>query len=186
MGRVNAVRVSKQNLPKLQLGRCTASILVKTNKRSAYLMEIMYYEDIEVGQKRVKSVTYKVKKEDIIKFANHWDPRSFHLDEQAAVSSVFGGLVACSAHIFSILSWFATHGERRTASMAALGFDKLRMQHPVRPNDTLSCTFTCLEKHESRSKKDRGIVRTLASISNQQSIEVFSAIVTAMVAKQPQ
>jgi acyl dehydratase len=149
-------------------------------------MNIMYFEDIEVGQKKVKSEAYKVKKEEVIEFARHWDPRSFHLDEAAAVSSVFGGIVACSAHIFSILSWFATHGKRRTASMAALGFDKLRMHHPVRPNDTLSCTFTYLEKHESRSKQDRGIVRTLASLSNQQNTEVFSAIVTTMVAKRPQ
>ncbi|MGD8981211.1 MAG: MaoC/PaaZ C-terminal domain-containing protein, partial [Desulfobacterales bacterium] len=115
---------------------------------SARLMDIMYFEDVEVGRKRNKSVTYQVHKEEIIEFARHWDPRSFHLDEKAAVSSVFGGLVACSAHIFSILSWFGTHGNRRTASMAALGFDELRMRHPVRPNDTLSCMFTCLEKHE--------------------------------------
>jgi acyl dehydratase len=146
-------------------------------------MNIMYFEDIEVGQKRIKSLTYQVKKEEIIEFARHWDPRSFHIDEAAAVSSVFGGLVACSAHIFSILSWFGTHGNRRTASMAALGFDELHMRHPVRPDDTLSCCFTCLEKHESRSKQDRGIVRTSASLFNQNNLEVFSAIVTAMVAK---
>ena len=69
--------------------------------------------------------------------------------------------------------------------MAALGFDKLRMHHPVRPDDTLSCSFTYLEKRESHSKQDRGIVQTFASISNQQNIEVFSAIVTSMVAKHP-
>ena len=149
-------------------------------------MGIMYYEDIEVGQKRVKSLTYQVKKEEIIKFARHWDPRSFHIDEVAAVSSVFGGLVACSAHIFSILSWFATHGQSRTASIAALGFDKLHMHHPVRPGDTLSCSFECLEKRESHSKQDRGIVRTLATIFNQQNVAVFSAIVTTMVAKRSQ
>jgi acyl dehydratase len=70
--------------------------------------------------------------------------------------------------------------------MAALGFDELHMRHPVRPNDTLSCTFTCLEKHESRSKQDRGLVRTLASLCNQLNIEVFSAVITTMVAKRPQ
>ncbi|MGI9570838.1 MAG: MaoC/PaaZ C-terminal domain-containing protein [Desulfobulbia bacterium] len=149
-------------------------------------MDIIYFEDVEVGKKRTKSVTYQVNKEEIIEFARHWDPRSFHTDEVAAVSSVFGGLVACSAHIFSILSWFATHGQSRTASIAALGFDKLRMHHPVRPSDTLSCRFECLEKRESHSKQDRGIVRTLATISNQQNIEVFSAIVTTMVAKRSQ
>jgi acyl dehydratase len=149
-------------------------------------MNIMYFEDIEVGKKIIKSITYHVKKEEIIEFARHWDTRYFHVDEKAAVSSVFGGLVACSAHIFSILSWFGTHGTRRTESMAALGFDELQMRGPVRPGDTLSCCFTYLEKRESRSKPDRGIVRTLASLSNQQNMEVFSAVITAMVAKRPQ
>ncbi|MEJ2656229.1 MAG: MaoC/PaaZ C-terminal domain-containing protein [Desulfobacterales bacterium] len=148
-------------------------------------MTILYFEDIEVGKKLVKSITYQVNKKEIIEFARRWDPRYFHLDETAAASSVFGGLVACSAHIFSILSWFGTHGERRNASMAALGFDELHMRHPVRPGDTLSCCFTYLEKRESGSKQDRGILRTLASLSNQQSIEVFSAIITSMVAKRP-
>ena len=149
-------------------------------------MDIIYFEDVEVGKKRTKSVAYQVNKEEIIEFARHWDPRSFHVDEVAAVSSIFGGLVACSAHIFSILSWFATHGQSRTASIAALGFDKLHMHHPVRPGDTLSCSFEYLRKRESHSKHDRGIVRTLATISNQQNIEVFSAIVTTMVAKRSQ
>jgi len=35
-------------------------------------MNIMYFEDIEVGQKRVKSVTYQVKKKEIIEF--HTNP----------------------------------------------------------------------------------------------------------------
>jgi itaconyl-CoA hydratase len=70
--------------------------------------------------------------------------------------------------------------------MAALGFDRLRMHHPVRPGDTLSCSFEYLEKRESDSKQDRGIVRTFAKISNQQNVEVFSAIITSMVAKRSQ
>ena len=57
-------------------GECEYFSLIKKrkntdNKWSAFLMEIMYYEDIEVGQKMVKSLTYQVKKEEIIKFARH-------------------------------------------------------------------------------------------------------------------
>lgn len=146
-------------------------------------MEILYFEDIEVGKKRTASLTYLVEKEEIVKFARHWDPRLFHVDEAASVSSVFGGIVACSEHIFSIVSWFATHNKQRVESMAALGFDELRIHHPVRPGDRLSCSFTCLEKRKSRTKQDRGIVRTLASLFNQHGTEVFSVIITTMVAK---
>ena len=148
-------------------------------------MEILYFEDVVVGEKRTSSVTYTVEKKEIMEFAAVWDPRYFHVDEAEAKFSVFGGIVACSAHIFSILSWFSTHSERRVASMAALAFDELRMHRAVRPGDTLSCSFTCTEKRESRSKQDRGIIRTAASMTNGQDEEVFSAVVTTMVAKRP-
>ena len=146
-------------------------------------METLYFEDIEVGKKRVASITYRVEKEEIVEFARRWDIRPFHIDEAAAASSVFGGLVACSAHIFAILSYFATHSDQRIESLAALGFDELRIHRPARPGDTLSCSFTCLEKRESKTKPDRGIVRTRASISNQQNKEVLSVIITTLVAK---
>ena len=148
-------------------------------------MEIMYFVDIVVGQERIKSVTYEIKKEEIIEFARRWDPRPFHVDETAAASSVFGGLVACSAHIFSILSWFAARAEGRIASLAALGFDHVRLHHPVRPGDLLSCRITCLEKRESLSNHDRGIVRSSASLMNQHDVVVFSAVVTTLVARRP-
>jgi len=32
-------------------------------------MDIIYFEDVEVGKKRTKSVTYQVNKEEIIEFA---------------------------------------------------------------------------------------------------------------------
>jgi len=146
-------------------------------------MEIVYFEEIEVGRQRTKSPTYEVKKEEIIEFARRWDPRPFHVDEVAAASSVFGGLVACSAHIFSILSWFASRAEGRTASLAALGFDEVHIRHPVRPGDRLSCRITCLEKRESVSHHDRGIVRSRASLSNQHGEVVLSTVVTTLVAK---
>ena len=45
-------------------------------------MNIMYFEDIEVGQKRIKSLTYQVKKEEIIEFARHWTHDLFILTKQ--------------------------------------------------------------------------------------------------------
>lgn len=146
-------------------------------------MHFLYFEDIEVGASRTKSIVYDIHKEEIMRFAGWWDPRPFHIDEAAASSSVFGGIVACTAHIFSILSWFGTHGEVRTASLAALGFDELRLHHSVRPGDRLSCTLTCIEKRESRSKPDRGIVRTRLELSNQDNVVTFSVIASTLVAK---
>lgn len=147
--------------------------------------EPLYFEDVEVGRVYVKSATFEVTREEIMQFAGKWDPRPFHVDEAAAADSVFGGLVACSAHIFSILSWFASRGEGRTASLAALGFDSMRMHHPVRPGDRISCQIQCQDKRPSRAKDDRGIVRYEGTLINQDGVVVFSAVVTTLVAKRP-
>ncbi|MHC1743101.1 MAG: MaoC/PaaZ C-terminal domain-containing protein [Syntrophobacteraceae bacterium] len=145
----------------------------------------LYFEDVEVGKVYPKSATFEVTREEVIEFASKWDPRPFHVDDAAAAASVFGSLAACSAHIFSILSWFASRGEGRTASLSALGFDEMRMRHPVRPGDRISCHIQCLEKRESRTKPDRGIVRYQGTLINQQGTVVFSAVVTTLVSKRP-
>jgi acyl dehydratase len=149
-------------------------------------MDPLYFEEVEVGGSVLKSATYEVTEEEIVEFARRWDPRPFHVDEEAAASSVFGGFAACSAHIFAILSWFASQGEGRTVSLSALGFDEMRMLLPVRGGDTLSCRIAVLEKRGSRSKGDRGIVRYLGSLLNQEQEVVFSVVVTVLVAKKPQ
>jgi acyl dehydratase len=159
-------------------------VVPRPGKR-VFLMKIKYFEDIEVGAEDTNGVVYAVTREDVIEFARRWDPRPFHLDESAASASIFGGLVACSAHVFSIFSWFSTQGETRTASLAALGFDEVGLHAPVRPGDRIHCSMKCLEKRESRSKLDRGIVRFGAVLSNQDGTAVFSAIANILVAKRP-
>ena len=149
-------------------------------------MDAIYFEEIEVGKTTVISTSFEVTKDEIIEFARRWDPRPFHIDEAAAAASVFGGFVACSAHVFSILSWFAARPERRIASLSALGFDEVRLHQAVRPGDKLTCTFTCLGKRESASNPDRGIVRHRGILSNQDGMEVFSVTVATLVAKRAQ
>ena len=52
-----------------------------------------YLEDFAVGQV-FKSGRKRVDKDEIFAFAREFDPQPFHLDEEAAQASVFGGLVA--------------------------------------------------------------------------------------------
>jgi acyl dehydratase len=54
-----------------------------------------------------------------------------------------------------------------TASMGSPGIDELRWLKPVRPGDTLSARLIVLETAASRSKADRGIVRSLMEVLNQ-------------------
>ena len=62
------------------------------------------YEDLVPGWKRTFPPR-TVSREDIVRFAREWDPQPFHLDEQAARRTHFGGLVA--APVFSKVMGFA-------------------------------------------------------------------------------
>ena len=53
------------------------------------------------------------------------------------------------------------------ASMGSPGVDEIRWIKPVRGGDTLSVTTTALEKRESASKPDRGVVVTMWEARNQ-------------------
>ena len=81
-------------------------------------MEEVYFEDYEVGKKTTVG-EYVVKKEEVIEFAKKWDPQPFHMDEQAANGSVYGGLTASGVHIMSIRTWLL-HKSHKT-KLALLG-----------------------------------------------------------------
>jgi acyl dehydratase len=81
-----------------------------------------------------------------------------HIDEEAAARSIFGGLSASSAQIFSIFVLLTTKLQDRFHVLAGMGWDELRLLNAVRPGDAFDLETTVLEKRESRSKPDRGIV----------------------------
>ena len=60
-----------------------------------------YFDDYVVGAEHAAG-SYDVTAQEIIEFARKWDPQPWHIDEAVAKASPFGGLTACSAHIFSI------------------------------------------------------------------------------------
>jgi acyl dehydratase len=52
-------------------------------------------------------------------------------------------------------------------ALGAAGVDEIRWPRPVRPGDTLRVRATVLDARRSRSKQDRGIVRSMTVITNQ-------------------
>ncbi len=61
----------------------------------------LYFEDCVVGAEHA-AASHNLTAQEIIEFARTWDPQPWHIDEDIAKGSIFGGLTACSAHIFSI------------------------------------------------------------------------------------
>jgi acyl dehydratase len=144
-----------------------------------------YFEDAEVG-KKLTSGPYFVAKDEIVEFAKKYDPQPFHIDEEAAARSVFAGLTASGAHTFEILISLLVRSEPSLRVMAALGWDELGLPIAVRPGDGLDLEVTVLEKRESKSNPDRGIVRTRIQLRNQKREIVLQCLNTVLVARRPE
>jgi acyl dehydratase len=128
---------------------------------------VRYWDDIKEGDV-VELGSQTMEKDRMVAFAREFDPQPFHTDEKAAAASIWGGLIASGWLTGSVLMRFLYDGFLKdTASMGSPGIDELRWLKPVRPGDTLSARLTVLETAASRSKPDRGIVRSLMEVLNQ-------------------
>jgi len=145
---------------------------------------VYYFEDFAVGDSQ-QSISYKVEKEEVIEFASKWDPQPWHIDEVAAKQSMFGGLTACSAHIFSIFCLISPQWESGVTqkALASLGFDQLKMHLPLFVGDTVYNVSTVEVARPSSSKSDRGIIVCHCELINQRGDVVFSLSSSFLVAR---
>ncbi len=139
-----------------------------------------YFEDFEVGQVRHVGVL-RVSREDIVEYATRFDPQPFHIDEDAARASIFGGLTASSCHTFSLCSLIYHQGPEEIASVANLGSEALRFPTPLRPDDEVTLTSECTGARASRSRPQLGIVTTRALLTNAQGDTVMDMTTNVMV-----
>jgi len=111
----------------------------------------------------------------IIEFARRFDPQFIHVDLERAVQGPFGGLIASGWHTASMMMRLIVDNFLpQSASLGSPGIDELRWLRPVRPGDVLSIRLTVLEAMRSRSKPNRGVVRTLCEVLNQDRAVVMS------------
>jgi len=128
---------------------------------------VRYFEDFKPGEV-AELGSHTITKDEIIAFARQFDPQTFHLDEEAARQTIFGGLIASGWHTGSLVMRLFCDGViKDTASLGSPGVDEMRWIKPVRPGDTLSLRMTVTECVPSRSRPDRGIVRSLLELRNQ-------------------
>ena len=133
-----------------------------------------YWEDFRVGE-RVLMGSVKVTKEDIVRFAVEYDPQLFHIDEKAGESSIFGWLIASGWHTCSlVMKMMCDSYLLDSASMGSPGMENIKWVKPVRPNDVLTGFRTTIETKSSRSKPDRGFVKTLFEVFNDSQELVMS------------
>lgn len=126
-----------------------------------------YFEDFHVGD-TFDLGSEEVTEEEIIAFARQFDPQPFHIDPERARDSIFGGLVASGCHIVAIYMRLFVNGLLQyVASMGSPGVDEVRWLNPIRPGDIVRARFTVVETIPSRSRPNRGILKSMCELFNQ-------------------
>lgn len=142
-----------------------------------------YFEDFEVGEQWPIETVYDMTEDEIVSFAQKWDPQPFHVDRDAAAKSIYGTLTACGSHIQSVVLRLAQGLPHETAVLGALGYDEVRFHKPAKLDDRLTLTIECIDKRESSSKPDRGIVKNRHILKNQDGETVFTQTTTLLIAR---
>ncbi|HEX8701850.1 MAG TPA: MaoC family dehydratase [Myxococcaceae bacterium] len=144
-----------------------------------------YFEDFQVGEVQ-ETGSYQVSREEILAFSRQFDPQPFHLDDEAARASIFGGLIASGWHTASICHRLIVQDLLgKAVSLGSPGVDELRWLRPVRPGDTLTVRVEVLSLAPSRSKPDRGAIKFRFEVRNQSGEQVMTEIANALFGRRP-
>jgi acyl dehydratase len=143
-------------------------------------MDKLYLEDLHVGRK-FRSATHTVNAERIKAFAAEFDPQPFHLDEESAHATLFGGLAASGWHTAAItMRLLVTSGLPIAGGIVGLG-GELKWPRPARPGDELRVESEIVEVSPSKSRPDRGTVTVKANTLNQRDEVVQEATMKLLV-----
>jgi acyl dehydratase len=151
-----------------------------------------FFEDIRIGE-RSEIGRHTFTAEEIKRFAARYDPQPFHLDEAAAAHSHFGALCASGWHTAAIcMRLLVARKDRIVAELAARGepiatwgpspgFRELKWVKPVYVGDTITYATEQIEKRESRSRPDWGLLFSRNTGTNQRGELVYSFIGSAFI-----
>jgi acyl dehydratase len=114
-------------------------------------------------------------------FARQFDPQPFHLDEDAAKESFFGGLVASGWHTAAATMRMMVETMPVGGGSIGAGIDELRWPRAVQAGDVLSVRMEVLEARPMRSKPGQGLVKTRVQTLQQDGDVVQSMVCTTVV-----
>ncbi len=142
---------------------------------------IRYFEDLNVGQ-IFNGPDYLITKEEIISFAQSYDPQYFHTEPEKAGESFFGQHVASGWQTASIGMRLLVTGEHQFAGgMIGLGVEHIRWKRPTLPGMTLKMESHVTELRRSGRFPKHGIVKLRNVIMNAQTNEELAEMATIQI-----
>ena len=139
--------------------------------------EALYLEDLYVGQ-CFTSAPHPLDAEQIKRFAAEYDPQPFHLDEEAAKDSLFGGLAASGWHTAAMTMRMLVDSVPLADGLIGAEL-QLAWPRPTRPGMILQLFAEVVDIRPSRSKPDMAIV-TMRNETRDQDGEILQLFTVKM------
>jgi acyl dehydratase len=147
---------------------------------------MIYFEDLQVGAE-TEFGSYEVTRDEVLEFAQKYDPQPFHLSDEEAAKTHFGRIAASGWHTaamtMAVIARYVVEHEQ--AGLGSPGIDELRWTKPVYPGDTLHVRGKIVEKTPSRSRPDMGSFRTHTIVTNQDKVPVMSFTSIVLIRRRP-
>jgi acyl dehydratase len=127
---------------------------------------LLYMDELQPGM-RFNSAEHAIDEAQINAFATQFDPQPFHLDAEAAKTTLFGGLAASGWHTAAITMRLLVGGGLPLAGGIIGASGELSWPKPTRPGDLLHVESEIISVTPSRSKPDRGMAVVRSETRNQ-------------------
>jgi len=140
-----------------------------------------FAEDYKTGE-AFDLGSYEVTREEIVEFATKYDPFPFHVDQEAARATPFGGIIASGW--MTALIWLRLMHRSfldPATTLGSPGHEEMNWPTPVKPGDVLTGRLVVKESRVSKSKPGIGFVRYTATLHNQRGDCVFVTTSTLII-----
>ncbi len=145
-----------------------------------------YFEELEIGATFEHEPGRTVTETDNLLFtALTLNPQPLHLDAEFAASTQHGRILVNSIFTLGLVVGLSVGDTTLGTTLGNLGFDKTTFPNPVFIGDTIRVSSRVLDKRESQSKPDRGIVTFEHQGINQRGEVVCSCVRGAMMMRRP-
>ena len=146
----------------------------------------LYFEQFEVNQIFRHDIRRTVTETDnvLITTLTH-NPAAIHLDAEYCKTTPFGRPLVNSAWTLAFMTGVTVGDTTLGTTIGNLGWDEVRFPKPVFVGDTLRAETTVMEKRESKSRADSGIVVFRHVCFNQRDEMVASCLRTGLMYKKP-
>ena len=119
----------------------------------------LYFEELEIGMEFEHQPHRTVTETDNLLFSTMThNPQPLHIDAEFAKSTQYGQILVNSYFTLALIVGLSVRDTTEGKTIGNLGMEKVEFPNPVFIGDTLRATSRVVDRRESKSRPDRGIV----------------------------